>query len=271
MPDWRVEKKKEKEGKRERGTATVRRASDEKSRNSGATRASGQRRDGANYIRGSANRVFRSDVAANAYFPRARFRRRLREPSRRRQRRGESSVCDRERPREHWNQPTATTINPSLSTRPPPTYHRQRCRTLSSDAVASTTISSSLPPLLPPLCSANPPILHPSTAIHRHHQHHHPQFSSRWRGALPPPVFDAPPPPTPPRLPARQVDTDDRYCSNPPSFPSSLSTFELRHSLFKCSLLFRIFRSSACVSRCIRVARVISAVIRRDAQGEFDT
>lgn len=145
----------------------------------------------------------------------------------------------------------ATTINPSLSTRPPTHYHRQRCRTLSSDAVAvaSTTISSSLPPLPPRChcqrCSANPPILYPSTAIHRHHQYHHLQFSCRWRAPL---LLLSSMPLYPPRLP-RQVDTDDRYCYPTPSFPSSLSTFELRHPLSKCSFPSLLHLSFECMCK----------------------
>lgn len=219
--------------------------------------------DEANYIR--SRRIEFSETTcgdrARPYFPRARFRRRLQgavaTPARRR---GESSVCDRERPREHWNQPTPPPPSPPPSTHlyppvhpPPPTLPPSTMpHPLSSDAVASTTISSSLPPLLPPChrhrCSANPPILYPSTAIHRHHQYHHLQFPCRWRGSLPPPVFDAAT--TPPRLPARQVDTDDRRYYQTPSFPSSLSTFELRHPLYKFPSLLHL--SSACASRCIR-------------------
>lgn len=138
----------------------------------------------------------------------------------------------------HHHQPS---IHPSTTH-----YHRQRCRTLSSDAVASTTISSSLPPLLLPhchcqRCSANPPILYPSTAIHRHHQYHHLQFSCRWRASLPPPVFDAATP--------HDSGTAGRYwrpllLSNPlVSFfsihlrtsPSSIQVFpSLLHLSFEC-------------------------------------
>lgn len=56
--------------------------------------------------------------ASCAYYPRARFWRRLRERRDAVSVGGDSSVCDRERPREHWNQPMPP---PPPATQPPST------------------------------------------------------------------------------------------------------------------------------------------------------
>lgn len=174
MLDSRVQKKKkrEKESKRPRQFVSSRLKNPKFRRG----KASGNATKRITSVAGESSFPKRRAAAtARSYFPRARFRRRLQEPSRRRLGVGVSRPCatgsgrantetnPRHRHRHHHHHQPISIHRPSTHRRRH--YHRQRCRTLSSDAVASTTISSSLPPLLLPALPPPPLFREPSDSL----------------------------------------------------------------------------------------------------------